>query len=51
MGIAGGAIIPLIYGALADYWTPQQAYWIMIPCYLFILYYAVAGHKVGRNRA
>jgi len=51
MGIAGGAIIPLLYGALADSWTPQTAYWIMVPCYLFILYYAVAGHNVGRKSA
>jgi FHS family L-fucose permease-like MFS transporter len=50
MGIAGGAIIPLAYGYLADLWTPQDAYWIMIPCYLFILYYAIAGHKVGRAK-
>src|SRR5690606_20803315 len=49
MGIAGGAVIPLLYGALADSWNPQSAYWIMIPCYLFILYYAVAGHNVGRK--
>lgn len=26
----------------------QQAYWIMVPCYLFILYFAVKGHKVGK---
>lgn len=49
MGIAGGAVIPLLYGALADHWNPQEAYWIMIPCYLFILYYAIAGHNVGRK--
>jgi MFS transporter, FHS family, L-fucose permease len=46
MGIAGGAILPLAYGALADSFDPQQAYWIMVPCYLFILYYAAAGHRV-----
>lgn len=49
MGIAGGAIIPLLYGYLADAVNPQHAYWIMIPCYLFIWYYAVSGHKVGRK--
>lgn len=47
MGIAGGAVLPLIYGRLADTVDPQQAYWIMVPCYLMILYYAMAGHKVG----
>ncbi|WP_018479436.1 sugar MFS transporter [Pontibacter roseus] len=46
MGIAGGAILPLVYGALSDAFNAQQAYWIMVPCYLFILYYAMAGHKV-----
>lgn len=45
MGIAGGAIIPLIYGRLADVLNPQEAYWIMVPCYLFIWYYAAKGHK------
>ncbi|MGV3589914.1 MAG: sugar MFS transporter [Adhaeribacter sp.] len=50
MAIAGGAVIPLLYGYLADRINPQQAYWIMVPCYLFIWYYAVAGHKL-RSRA
>lgn len=46
MAIAGGAIIPLLYGFLADNYSDQQAYWIMVPCYMFILYYSVAGHKI-----
>ncbi|MCH4822458.1 sugar MFS transporter [Gramella lutea] len=49
MGIAGGAIIPLAYGALAETWNPQDAYWVMIPCYLFILYFAVLGYKIRRS--
>lgn len=48
MGIAGGALIPLLYGWLADKINSQQAYWIMVPCYLFIWYYAVGGHKIRR---
>ena len=46
MGIAGGAIIPLLYGSLVDVIGNQQAYWIMVPFYLFILYYALKGHKI-----
>lgn len=48
MGIAGGATIPLLYGRLADipYVGYQTAYWILVPCYIFILYYAVSGHKL-----
>ena len=49
MGIAGGAIVPLLYGALAENWNPQDAYWIMIPCYLFILYYSTKGYKIRRK--
>lgn len=49
MGIAGGAVIPLLYGYLADAVNPQHAYWIMVPCYVFIWYYAVLGHKAGKK--
>ncbi len=50
MGIAGGATLPLLYGKLADIKSVQshQAYWIMVPCYLFILYYAVRGNKIRK---
>ncbi len=47
MAIAGGALLPLIYGALGE--RPsigyQHAYWMMVPCYLFILWYALRGAK------
>jgi FHS family L-fucose permease-like MFS transporter len=49
MGNLGGALIPLLYGRLADVMNPTFAYIIVIPCYLFVLYYAVAGHKVGKK--
>jgi fucose permease len=53
MAIAGGALLPLAYGRLVDVLgNAQQAYWILVPCYLFILYYAAAGHKIrARARA
>jgi glucose/galactose transporter len=46
MSIAGGALLPLLYGWMADLFSAHQAYWVLIPCYLFILYYAWAGHKL-----
>jgi FHS family L-fucose permease-like MFS transporter len=48
MAIAGGAILPLIYGRLADVLNPQHAYFILIPIYLFILYYATIGSKIRK---
>ncbi|MFM8448683.1 MAG: sugar MFS transporter [Haliscomenobacter sp.] len=48
MGIAGGAIIPVIYGQLSQGMGFQTAFLVTtVPCYLFILYFALAGHKVG----
>ena len=49
MGNLGGALLPLLYGHLADILNPQHAYFIVIPCYLYILYYAAYGHKVGKR--
>ncbi|WP_313190764.1 sugar MFS transporter [Sphingobacterium sp.] len=49
MGIAGGAVIPLLYGALSHSVGAHQAYWIALPCYLYILYYAISGHKVRKK--
>jgi FHS family L-fucose permease-like MFS transporter len=48
MAIAGGALIPLAYGKLAVLFTTQTAYWICVPSYLVIMYYAFIGHKVGK---
>jgi len=49
MGIVGGAILPLAYGGLADATNRQTAYWITIPCYLYILFYATKGYRVGKS--
>lgn len=51
MAIAGGALLPLLYGKLAITFNTQQAYWICIPCYLVIMYYAFIGHKAGLKNA
>lgn len=49
MGIAGGAIIPQIYGALAHVIDHQAAFfWCTLPCYLYILFFAIKGHRAGR---
>jgi glucose/galactose transporter len=49
MGNLGGALVPLLYGRLADVFNPQMAYMVVIPFYFFILYYALAGHKLGKR--
>lgn len=46
MAISGAAVLPLLYGRIADTVNAKVAYWIVIPVYLYILYYAFYGHKV-----
>ncbi|MGX5688703.1 sugar MFS transporter [Arcticibacter tournemirensis] len=58
MAIAGGAILPLLYGSISERLAlsfdkataSTQAYWIMVPCYLFIWYFAVKGHKIKSDK-
>jgi MFS transporter, FHS family, L-fucose permease len=50
MAIAGGALLPLAYGKLVISFSTQSAYWICVPSYLIIMYYAFIGHKAGRQR-
>lgn len=50
MAIVGGALIPLLYGGLSDLLRSTHIpYILFLPCYLFILYYAVKGYKVGKK--
>mgnify|MGYP000218130797 CR=1 FL=1 len=47
MGISGGAFGPLFWGlASGTSFGQQGGYIVMLPCYLFILFYAVKGHKM-----
>ena len=48
MAISGGAILPLLWGKMSDLYSSQTAYWVMVPAYMFILFYAVKGHKIGK---
>lgn len=48
MGISGAAVIPPLYGHFVDLYSAQSAYLILLPIYLFILYYAAWGYKLKR---
>ena len=67
MAIAGGAIIPPLYGRLVDAGKHElvsqglsdaealssaanSSYWILIPCYVIILYFSIWGHKLGMKK-
>ncbi len=48
MGLCGNAIMPLLYGYFADIYNLKQAYWVLFPCYIFLVFYAVRGHLVRK---
>jgi MFS transporter, FHS family, L-fucose permease len=48
MGIAGGAIVPQIFAHLKDHYDFQVVFCaLMVPSYVYILYYGMAGCRVG----
>ena len=51
MGNFGGAVIPVLMGALADKVGIQRAFIVPIVCYLFVAYYGFAGYKPTRPAA
>ena len=48
MGLCGNAILPLVYGWLADVYNTRYAYWVLFPCYLYLVFYAFYGHRIRR---
>src|SRR5690606_513805 len=50
MGLCGNAILPLLYGYFADLYDLRVAYWVLVPCYLYLMFYAFYGYRV-RNWA
>ena len=46
MALCGNAILPLVYGKLADITPLQPGYWVLIPCYIYLIWYAVFGYRI-----
>ena len=46
MAVAGGAVFPPIMGYVADHYGMAKGFFVPIPLFLFILYYALSGYKV-----
>jgi FHS family L-fucose permease-like MFS transporter len=46
MAIVGGAVIPLLFGVLADQISLQHAFFLPLLCYLYIVFYGLSGSKI-----
>jgi FHS family L-fucose permease-like MFS transporter len=50
MSIVGGAILPVVQGAIADHIGLHHAFLLPVLCYVYILFYAVSGSKPNSER-
>jgi len=48
MGLVANALGPSSYSIIADHVGLRYAYSIMIPCFLYIMFYAFYGHKIRK---
>lgn len=46
MALCGNAILSLLYGLMTDYMSLQASYWLLLPCFAYMIYYAVWGYKI-----
>lgn len=46
MGLCGNAFLPLIYGWVADNFDLRMGYWVLVPCFLYLIFYAAVGHSI-----
>lgn len=46
MGLCGNAIVPLFYGYFADAYNLRTAYWVLFPCYLYLVFYSMFGYRI-----
>jgi len=48
MGLCGNAILPLFYGYFADRYSLRTAYVVLIPCYLYLIFFAFRGYRIKK---
>lgn len=46
MGLCGNAFLPLIYGYFTTMFDLRTAYFVLLPCYVYLIFYAMYGYKL-----
>lgn len=46
MALCGNAVLSLLYGLVSDYMSLQASYWLLLPCFAYMVFYAVYGYKI-----
>lgn len=47
MGLCGNAVMPQIYGYIADGFGVRSGYWVLLPCFIYLMFFAFKGHKIN----
>ena len=48
MALCGNAIMPLVYGKLAEETSLRIGYWVLVPCFLYLVFYSVSGYRITK---
>ncbi len=48
MALCGNAVLPLLYGYVSDHIGLQASYWLLLPCFAYMVFYAVYGYKIEK---
>ncbi len=48
MALCGNAVLSLLYGYVSDYMSLQASYWLLLPCFVYMIFYAIYGYKIER---
>lgn len=48
MALCGSAILPLLYASCVDMsGSIQASYWLLIPCFVYMIFYAFSGYRIN----
>ena len=48
MALCGNAVLSLLYGLVSDHMSLQASYWLLLPCFVYMVFYAVYGYKIEK---
>lgn len=48
MALCGNAVLSLLYGLVSDHMSLQASYWLLIPCFVYMIFYAIYGYKIEK---
>lgn len=48
MALCGNAVLSLFYGYVSDHIGLQASYWLLIPCFVYMVFYATYGFKIEK---